>query len=201
MLRTLLSGLLLTLATTSAWANPPDLPDGRPLWHAPQQHAMDTIRLRGSVGTSTARLQARAKWSSEVQILGMLTYRDGWEGGLAPVDLAIGWGPMADRAVLDGISFTQNERFYYWKIPSDGPWAARDVALHSANIHVIPANPSILAQVRSLRPGDRVVLEGLLVDAEKPDGQWWRTSLVRTDTGPGACEILLLTHIETAAGP
>jgi hypothetical protein len=162
---------------------------------------MDTIRLRGSVGSSEARLQARAKWSAEVQILGMLTYRDGWDGGLAPVDLAIGWGPMANRDALDAISFTQNERFYYWKIPADGPWVARDVALHSANIHVIPANTAVLAQVRSLRPGDKVVLEGLLVDAEKPDGQWWRTSLVRTDTGPGACEILLLTHIEAAPRP
>lgn len=193
--------LALACAAGPAAAQPPALPDARPLWHAPKQDPLTPMRLRGSVGHSTARLEARARWVSEVQILGMLTYRDGWEGGLAPVDLAVGWGPMADRAALDAIAFTQNDRFYYWKILANGPWNARDVSLHSANIHIIPANPSVLAQVRALRPGDRVVLEGLLVDAEKPDGLWWRTSLVRADTGPGACEILLLTGLHRPMGP
>lgn len=105
---------------------------------------------------------------------------------------------MFARDALDNVTITQADRFYYWKVPGSEPWTAHTVAAHSANMHIIPGNPSVLAQVRGMRPGDRVRLHGLLVDAVRPDGFLWRTSLTRDDTGPGACEIFLVLHIERA---
>jgi hypothetical protein len=40
-----------------------------------------------------------------------------------------------------------------------------------------------------------VRLEGDLVDVYGPDGFVWKTSLTRTDTGPGACETLYIRAI------
>jgi hypothetical protein len=41
-----------------------------------------------------------------------------------------------------------------------------------------------------------VHLRGTLVDATRDDGAWLRTSLTRTDTGAGACEVMLVESFE-----
>ena len=48
-----------------------------------------------------------------------------------------------------------------------------------------------------LRLGGQVVhLTGLLVDGARDDGMTIRTSLTRTDSGAGACEFMLVQHVE-----
>lgn len=199
-MKTIFATLILALFPHLALAQGlPSLPDPRPEWAWPhQQDLRQPVPLSGAVGPSEARLWARARMSATVQVLGVAHYGDDWEGGLAPVDLAVGWGEMYDRAAIDAVTITQADRFYYWKVPGEEPWTARTVATQSANMHIIPANPAILAQIRGLRPGDRIRIHGLLVDAQRPDGYLWRTSMVRDDTGPGACEIFLVLGIERA---
>jgi hypothetical protein len=55
----------------------------------------------------------------------------------------------------------------------------------------------IARQLSRLRPGQVVTLSGELVDAVRDDGAWIKTSLVRNDTGPGACEVLLVDEVTT----
>ena len=73
--------------------------------------------------------------------------------------------------------------------------ARETIISHSANTHVIPQTPAIARILSSLRPGEVVVLSGELVDAVRDDGRWIKTSLVRTDTGAGACEVMLVTDV------
>ena len=63
-------------------------------------------------GYQAFQLKPRATFSLEARILGMEHYRLGREADLAPLDLALGWGPMSDSAVLDQIKITQSNRFY-----------------------------------------------------------------------------------------
>jgi hypothetical protein len=67
---------------------------------------------------------------------------------------------------------------------------------HSANTHVIPADQSVRRQLKHLRVGQVVHMTGLLVDAVRDDGITIKTSLTRSDSGPGSCEILLVTEVE-----
>jgi hypothetical protein len=46
-----------------------------------------------------------------------------------------------------------------------------------------------------LRPGQVVTLSGELVDGQRDDGRWIRTSMTRSDTGAGSCEVLLVTRV------
>lgn len=141
--------------------------------------------------------QAHAGFSGQVQILSMRPYADDWKGILSPVDLAVGWGPMSHRETIDELRITQSNRFYQWTIPTRQMehWSAEEVILNSANIHMVPGNSTIANRLLTLRPGDKVYIEGYLVDVIRPDNMIWETSLTRYDTGPGACEILLLTNI------
>jgi hypothetical protein len=70
------------------------------------------------------------------------------------------------------------------------------VIAHSANTHVIPADPAVARRLSHLRRGQVVTLSGDLVDGVRDDGASIRTSLVRTDTGAGACEVMLVREVE-----
>jgi hypothetical protein len=72
------------------------------------------------------------------------------------------------------------------------------IITHSANTHVIPLNPAVSRQLSRLRPGQVVTLSGRLVDGVRDDGMRIRTSMVRDDTGAGACEVLLVGEVALA---
>jgi hypothetical protein len=63
-------------------------------------------------------------------------------------------------------------------------------------MHIIPATPAIAKQCKSLRAGSLVHLRGDLVEATGPGIGRWRSSLSRTDTGNGACELFYVDEIE-----
>jgi hypothetical protein len=131
----------------------------------------------------------------EATVLSKRRYRFDRESDLALVDLALGWGPMADPAVSRQIRVSQSDRWYYWRV-SELPIPQREIEAHSANMHMIPATPEIEDRLEALRPGDAVRLKGYLVEARAPDGWRWRSSLSRTDTGAGACEVVWLEALD-----
>jgi hypothetical protein len=62
-------------------------------------------------------------------------------------------------------------------------------------MHIIPSSPTIASKCKSLRSGALVHLDGDLVEATAPNYTAWRSSLSRTDTGNGACELIWLEEI------
>jgi hypothetical protein len=114
---------------------------------------------------------------------------------LAPEDLALGWGPMSDNQVLRTLEISQANRFYYWRATAATSITRQSIITHSANTHVIPQNSAIAAAFKRLRPGEVVTLRGELVDAVRKDGRSLKTSLVREDTGAGACEVMPVTDV------
>jgi hypothetical protein len=53
----------------------------------------------------------------------------------------------------------------------------------------------VAAAIAPVRAGDVVRIEGALVDISGPDGIDWKTSLTRTDKGPGACETIYVRAV------
>ena len=134
---------------------------------------------------------ARAHYDISARILRKEIYHVDGGANLAPVDLAVGWGPMSDNAVIDQLEFSQMGRFFYWRPKSKTgfPIPAEMLITHAAQMHMIPATKDIEKRLRGLRPGQLVTLGGYLVDVRGPGGFVWNTSLTRNDTGDGACEI------------
>lgn len=108
---------------------------------------------------------------------------------LAPIDLALGWGPMSDQRILEQLDISQNGRRYFWWA-SSLPLAAAEINAHAANMHMIPANAEIDGLLKGLRRGEIITLQGYLVAVKAAAGWSWRSSLSRTDSGDGACEIV-----------
>jgi len=125
----------------------------------------------------------------EARVLSTAHYFVGREADLAPVDLALGWGPMSDEAVLSKIDITRSNRFYFWHVDAF-PIPREQIEANSANMHMIAADSLIEKTLKSIRSGQVVKLSGYLVEVKAADGWHWRSSLSRTDTGNGACELV-----------
>lgn len=141
------------------------------------------------------RIVPLQSFTFEAKVLSTRRYRFDRESDLAPVDLALGWGPMADPAVSTKVTISQSDRWYYWRA-AELPLPAREIGSHSANMHMIPATPAIERRLVALRRGDVVRLRGSLVEAQAPDGWRWRSSLSREDTGAGACELVWVEELD-----
>lgn len=182
---------LAWLAGVEAARHPP--PDG-PL--APLEPLQTDVDAAASVPHGRWRLQERARYDITARILGREDYRFDALADLIPEDLALGWGPMSDNQVLKHFEITQSARFYTWRPHGELPIARQAVIEHSANTHVIPANEAVRAQLRRLRVGQVIHLSGTLVDAVRDDGAYVHSSMTRSDSGAGSCEVVLVDLVE-----
>lgn len=148
------------------------------------------------IAYGTFQLKPLALFSVDARILHRRNYRYDAQAALVPVDLAVGWGSMTDQSVLDRLHITQSMRFYWYEYKLPPPIPIPEIVSHSSNIHIIPATPAIASRCKSLRVGSLVRLNGDLVEASGPGITSWRSSLSRTDSGNGACELLYLEEIE-----
>ena len=160
----------------------------------PVQSAVETAQ-RVRYGRWT--LTPRAHYEITARILGREDYRFDPLAELIPEDLALGWGPMSDNRMLRGFEISQGARFYEWRPRDNRPFVRADVITHSANTHVIPLDSIVRRELGRLRVGQVVRLTGTLVDAVRDDGAYIDTSLTRTDTGAGACEVMLVERVES----
>lgn len=156
----------------------------------PQQQATVSKRLKHH----HYQLVTRDLFNIQGMVLSKRHYLGDARADIAPYDLVLDWQRMSDPAQLQHISIRQNNRFYYWKV-DDPTLSNSDIARESTNLHIIPANEQIRAQIETLERGQIVELEGTLVDVHAADGFVWHTSRSRNDIGDGACEILLVKHI------
>jgi hypothetical protein len=167
-------------------------PPGRLAPDPPVQQNLATegapVRLHGYTLVPLARIRVVAR------VLSTQRYRFDREAALAPVDLALGWGPMSDNEVLSDLSITQMARYYMWS-GHPLPLEPGQIVTNSANMHMIPATDAVRSELLRVRRDDRVRFGGALVRVVAADGWTWTSSLSRRDTGGGSCEVVLVDSL------
>ena len=152
------------------------------------------------LGRGPFHLQPLARFELDARVLHQKIYRYDKQAALVPVDLAVGWGAMSDQAVLDQLQISQSARFFWYEWQHNPPPIAQsEIIAHATNLHLIPSTPELAKRCRALRAGELIHLRGLLVEATGPEIGTWRSSLSRTDSGNGACELVWveeLHHLE-----
>jgi hypothetical protein len=174
--------------------------------HRPVVHGVGEVTPNAPIQTNTNAadiqfngftLTPLADYAVKARVLSTEEYSSGTEAELSPIDLALGWGPMSDEAVLSNIKISQGNRFFYWHVDAF-PIPQRDIEMHAANTHIIPANDEVKRQLSNIRPGQVVSIKGQLIEAKRADGWHWRSSLTREDTGAGACEVFYVTELSVS---
>ena len=110
-------------------------------------------------------------------------------------DICVVWGANAEELDLSQFTFTHGDWTCYVSTSSSEAW--RKFKMDGlANNHVLPSTPELAARFRDVRIGDSIVIDGQLVDYSTDGGASRTTSVVRTDTGNGACEIIYVTDFQ-----
>jgi len=192
--------LIIALAAMGLWQGysewqlrPVHPPDGLT---APDDPEQTDVGKKAVTTLGRWRLTLQARYDITARILSREDYHVDRLSDLIPEDLALGWGPMSDNRVLRTLEITQGARFYSWVPKQALPISRRAVIEHSANTHVIPADVDVRRELKRLRVGQVVHLTGFLVNAVRDDGVYINTSLTRSDSGPGSCEVVLVERVE-----
>lgn len=192
--------LLLAIALYGGWSWWSDRPIARAAGVLAPDNPVQTdfASPQPPIAFKDATLQPLAKFALTARVLSREDYHFDPESDLSPTDLALGWGHMSDSAVLRSIEIDQDGRFYHWQV-REFPIPRREIETHSANMHMIPADAAVARALKRVHPGDVVTLNGYLVEADKPGGWRWRSSLTRADTGAGACELIYVQDLSIGA--
>ena len=140
-------------------------------------------------------LHPLVSYSIDARLLHKKRYYSDPGAAIAPFDFAVGWGSMSDQTVLDRLTISQGNRFF-WQYQTAPPIPVNEIISHASNMHLIPASFRVRTQLWWVRAGDLVRLRGYLVEADAPGRPPWRSSLSRTDTGNGACELMWVESVQ-----
>jgi hypothetical protein len=179
----------------------------------PESSALLPINRQPPVQTSTSTPSFTFDWrgksflvhpQADYQAQGLiLTHND--TGGIGDIyhdsdsvdlkDICIVWGESATSgSYLNGTFHSEPWTCVYTsKAGSDSIYADE-----FSNNHLLAGTKAIEDKIRAARIGDQVKFSGFLVNyapKENPD-LLRRSSLVRDDTGDGACEVVFVTHFE-----
>lgn len=193
--------VLVALVAALAWWWHEPAADWRGL-PAPRDPQQDAEQLPPPFAHGDYTVTPLARYALTAVVLGRERYRHDINAGLAPIDLALGWGPMSSASAINGLKISQSSRWYEYRWNADGPpLDPADIARHSANTHCLPSTPELRKKLLAVRRHELVALGGYLVEITGPKGYRWRSSLTRADTAGGACELVWITSLESTAIP
>ncbi len=138
------------------------------------------------------RIQPLADFVIRARVLSREDYVLDAGSKLSPIDLALGWQRMADPEVYKTLNITQGGRWYRYSWRNGPPIPLQEIIESSANMHMIPANESVELVLKQAHEGDYVRIKGMLVEATTDKGWHWRSSLTRSDSGNGSCELIFV---------
>lgn len=160
---------------------------------APDQHDLDHA---ASFSDKDFTITPLADFSLTARVLSRADYNYDPVSSISPTDLAFGWGRMSDSAVLAKLDISQSGRWYNYHWSTNEPPIPKDEIIRSsANMHMLPADDTVRWELKQVRPGDIVHLQGQLIEARRADGSVWRSSMTRDDSGDGACEVVYVRSL------
>jgi len=162
---------------------------------APNEPYQEKLSNAKSFSFKEFTITPLANFEIQAKVLSRENYSAGKEAEISPTDLALGWGRMSDKTVTEKLEIWQSGRWFRWKTKKL-PIPRREIELHSANMHMLPQNEAVEEALKEVRRGDIVSIQGSLVKVESSDGWRWVSSLSRSDTGNGACEVVFLKSIK-----
>jgi len=162
-----------------------------------QELVREPAEVNLMAGGAAFVLEKRARYRVAARVLSRERYYWGWRSQLSPLDLALGWGFMSDARVDRFIEWRQSSRWYFYTFSASSPYRSEDIRSESSNVHVVPGSSNLRRALLAVEAGDTVELTGALIYARRAHEATveWLSSLSRTDTGGGACELMLVERL------
>lgn len=203
--------LASTLVAALAWWNADRLPPPGRL-HA--QVLRDPVQMPVDLPPARIRVEGveyaiRPRYSYDIAgVIVSLHHSDAWwdyahaQWGdhINVMDVCLAWGDNTARGTYQEIHFSNSQWECRFETHSSAAWQAFRLDQVSNN-HLLTGDPALARALAGLQVGDQVRLRGQLVDytiyRDGVAGGTRVSSDTRTDTGPGACEVVYVDSVET----
>lgn len=151
-----------------------------------------TIKFKGYI------LRYQASYDIKARVVHAKRYN--WDNlsNLITHDFGVVWGKISKTDIFNLFTWNQRNRFLIYAIRQDyiqKIGGKKYINSHIANIHLIPKNWIIESKLNKVKSYDIIEIKGYLVDIYYKNHVVY-TSLSRTDTGPGACEVILVNNVK-----
>jgi hypothetical protein len=127
-----------------------------------------------------------------------------WGDHVNVMDLCVAWGDSVRSGAYRDVSFSNTQWECHWSYRSELAMKHFNNA-QASNNHIVTDDPGLARALRDIHVGDQIRLRGYLVDyASFKDGRQTGnrvSSETRTDSGPGACEVLYIDGFEKVGSP
>jgi hypothetical protein len=119
-----------------------------------------------------------------------------WQDFLNQRDLCVIWGKNVESGVYKNMKFS-NDSWTCWASWPDSATGQLFQMNALSNNHLLVDSEGIKSALMASEPGDQIRFKGMLAEyANKANGFKRGTSIIREDTGNGACETVYLTKFE-----
>lgn len=168
----------------------------------PEQTAVDLPPIEFNFENKAYKLTPRARYKLEGLIVSqhrsdsifdLMHARTG--DYLNSRDFCTVWGDMLKSGLYRDMKFTSGDWTCYFSAASYQIFNRAKLD-EIANNHILVKDEKTRRAIEKLELGDEVRIQGMLVDYDIDGSPMRRTSLVRTDTGNGACETLYVESVE-----
>jgi hypothetical protein len=139
-----------------------------------------------------------ATYETHVLVVSTTSYTDE-DSDISPLDFCVVWSNLSQDYYLEYATFTQTNRACICTYEAGSPVDDPFVLTAFVNIHLIPSSQDILTALHTIRKGQKIILEGYLVNIYYKGALYIETSTSLTDEGTGACEILYVTRIQVGS--
>lgn len=162
-----------------------------------QEANPDTLIPKLEIGSSSFFIYPKARYRINGMLVSKKRYLKGFMSRLSPWDYALIWGTAPNY--LPYLEFDQMVRYCLFSLKSTSQVDVQTISRQMGNNHLIPATKNLRKALGKAKKRDLICIEGFLVNVRGQDrckrSSTWNTSLVRTDSGGGACEIIYVTRL------
>lgn len=163
---------------------------------APEKPIITRINWEKSVLYKEVEIIPIRKISAQVRIIKKEAYYFDSRSKLSPLDLLIGWGELSDERNLDNIRFHLSKR--YFNYTTIKPTIQLDKILEQISLwHIVPSSELVEEEIKKLREGNIVQLEGYIVDIESKVGIEWKSEIKKLNNSQLPNTIVFVTKINT----
>ncbi|MDC9724457.1 MAG: hypothetical protein PSN44_00855 [Gammaproteobacteria bacterium] len=118
-----------------------------------------------------------------------------WGDHINVADVCVVWKEFAASPYLNKMDFWNGQFTCMVSAPNNKIWANFNGSQLSNN-HLISDNEFIRQSIQDIKVGDQIHIKGWLSNYSNDNGGTRRTSIVRTDSGNGACETIFVNQFE-----
>ena len=118
-----------------------------------------------------------------------------WNDHLNTSDICVVWSDNAFNLDLNTYSFWNGQFTCNIKTSDSAAWARFNMTQLSNN-HLLSNDPLLRSKIRDVAVGDQIYIKGWLAEYTSQGGGKRGTSIVRNDTGNGACETIFVSEFD-----